>query len=102
MAGKQSKPSSRWFDEDAGVPIIGEQAQRLGTFVSAMADGKVDDGEIQQQEQRVVTLMREIEPLLNADLHGKVTQLLCELTAYDMMNVLHTLQQARPSTKFRG
>ena len=67
-----------------------------------MADGKVDDAEIKAQEARLVALMKEVEPLLDDALHEKVTQLLCELTAYDLMQMLHQMQQARPQTMFRG
>jgi hypothetical protein len=31
-----------------------------------------------------------------------VSVLLCELTAYDMMQVFNMMQQARPKTVFRG
>jgi hypothetical protein len=46
--------------------------------------------------------MKEVEPLLDDNQHEKVTRLLCELTAFDIMQMLHTMQQARPKTKFRG
>jgi hypothetical protein len=98
MAGK----ITRWLDENTDEPMIAERAQRLETFLAAMADGKIDETELQAQEQRLVQLMREIEPLLDEKLHAKVTQLLCELTAYDIMRAVHTMQQARPKTAFRG
>ena len=62
----------------------------------------VDDKEMKAQETRLVTLMKEVEPLLDDKTHEKVTKLLCELTAFDIMQMLHTMQQARPKTKFRG
>jgi len=31
-----------------------------------------------------------------------VTELLCELTAYDVMQMLHAMQSSRPQTKFKG
>lgn len=98
MAGK----ISRWLDENTDEPMIAERAQRLETFLAAMADGKIDEDELQAQEQRLVQVMREVEPLLDEKLHDKVTQLLCELTAYDIMQAVHTMQQARPKTAFRG
>ena len=57
-----------------------------------MADGKVTDAEVKTQEERVVTLMKEIEPQLEPKLHERVTELLCELTAYDMMQSLNMMQ----------
>ena len=38
-----TKRTSSWFDEASHTPIIGEQAQRLASFLTTMADGKVDD-----------------------------------------------------------
>jgi hypothetical protein len=46
--------------------------------------------------------MKEIEPQLEPELRDKVTQLLCELTAYDVMQCLNSLQSARPKIQFRG
>lgn len=90
-----------WFDEQQ-APQIENYARNLESYVAAMADGRIDAHEVQAQEARLVALMREIEPLLDDGLHAKVTQLLCELTAYDMMQMLHELQQSRPRTQFRG
>jgi hypothetical protein len=98
----QSTFKSKWFDEASETPIIAEQSRRLDSFLSAVADGRVDNREIQEQESRLVELMKEIEPQLEPALHDKITQLLCELTAYDMMNVMNMMQAARPTTKFRG
>jgi hypothetical protein len=98
----QSAFKSKWFDESTETPIIAEQSRRLDSFLSAVADGRVDNREIQEQEARLVELMKEIEPQLDPALHDKVTRLLCELTAYDMMNVMNMMQAARPTTKFRG
>ena len=67
-----------------------------------MADGKIDDNEISAQEARLGALMQEIEPLLDESLHAKVTDLLCELTVYDFMQAMHSVQQSRPKTEFRG
>jgi hypothetical protein len=91
-----------WFDEATQAPLIESSARQLDSFIQTLADGRVDADEIKAQETRLVALMKEIEPLLDDALHQKVTRLLCELTAYDLMRVLHTMQQARPKTVFRG
>ena len=93
---------SSWFDEATQAPLIEGAARQIDSFIQALADGRVDAGEIKAQETRLVALMKEIEPLLDAALHEKVTRLLCELTAYDLMQMLHAMQQARPRTAFRG
>ncbi|MDB5390653.1 MAG: hypothetical protein JWM11_6299 [Planctomycetaceae bacterium] len=101
-----TSPSSakrvNWFDEQTQIPIIDQHARQLTTFMDALADGKVDAQEIKSQEARVYQLMKEIEPQLDDALHAKITSLLCELTAYDLMNMLYLAEQSRPKTKFRG
>lgn len=111
MAKKSApaKPAKRaagrrtsWLDERTQSPRINELAQQLQSFLQTMADGQVDAAEIEAQEQRLVKLMKTVEPKLNDQQHGLVTELLCELTAYDLMQMLHTMQQSKPQTTFRG
>lgn len=94
--------ASQWFDEKLNLPILAEKAQSLESFVATMADGRVDEAELAAQEARLVALMKKIEPQLNEALHAQVTELLCELTAYDLMRMIHEMQKARPATQFRG
>jgi hypothetical protein len=91
-----------WLDATGEVPQIETYARRLNSFMDALADGVVDDAELKAQEKRLVKLLREIEPKLDPALHGRVTELLCELTAYDLMQVLHSMHARRPKTVFRG
>ncbi len=91
-----------WIDEETQEPLIDDYAQQLDTFVETFADGKVDESELKAQEERLIGLMKEIEPQLDDELHAKVTRLLCELTAYDIMQVFVTMQASRPKTVFRG
>jgi len=90
-----------WLDDKGGV-AIDDCARKLESFIAAMADGIVSADEVADQEKRVVELMREIEPQLDDALHAKVTQLLCELTAFDIMQLLHSVQESRATATFRG
>ena len=36
-----------WLDDSTQTPLIDSYVQKLGTFVDAMADGHVDDSELQ-------------------------------------------------------
>lgn len=101
-AGAKATGKSAWFDEEANASLISQESQRLESFVDAMADGKITDEELKAQERRVVALLMEIEPQLEPELHARVTELLCELTAYDVMQMLNTMQHARPMSTFRG
>jgi hypothetical protein len=91
-----------WLDDKAQTPLIDGYVQKLSTFVEALADGRVEDAEVKAQEARLVALMKEVEPSLSDEQHAKVTQLLCELTAYNIMQTLNTLQSARPHAVFKG
>ena len=93
---------THWLDEKTETPLIDQYVQRLGTFMDAMADGKIDDSELKSQEARVTALMKSVEPELDDKLHEKVTHLLCELSAYNIMQTLHQLVEHGPKTKFRG
>ena len=93
---------TNWFDEQSQAPQIEKQARNLSQFVEALADGKVDAAELKAQETRLTAAMKEVEPLLDDALHAKVTQLLCELTAFDLMQMLYEMQQSRRKTVFRG
>jgi hypothetical protein len=91
-----------WLDATTETPLIDEYAERLGTFLEAMADGRIEPEELRAQEARVAALMKSVEPKLDDALHEEVTQLLCELSAYNIMHTMHQLMEAAPRTKFRG
>ncbi len=95
-AGRQS-----WLDESDN-PQIDEHAMRLGSFLEAMADGRIERNEVQAAEERVTALLKSVEPKLDDALHAEVTQLLCEMTAYNIMHTIHELTETKPKTKFRG
>jgi len=84
-----------WFDEKAGHEAIQDRVRHLDSFTSALADGVITKNELEGQEKRLIDAMKQAEALLNDDQHGKVTTLLVELTAYNIMRLLHELQAER-------
>jgi hypothetical protein len=46
--------------------------------------------------------MKKVEPTLNDELHAKVTDVLVELTAYNIMRLLHELQAERVRMATQG
>jgi hypothetical protein len=84
-----------WFDEKAEHPAIQERVSKLASFTDALADGMITKQELGGQEQRLVSAMKKVEADLNDDLHAKVTTVLVELTAYNIMRLLHELQNER-------
>lgn len=101
---KSAKASrTAWLDDKTDSPLIDDYGRRLNSFLEAMADGRIDRHELKAQEKRLVTLMKAVEPKLDDDLHAQMTSLLCELTAYNVMQTIHELASAtKPKTKFRG
>lgn len=99
-----AKPTGKtpWFDAASDSPLLAEYARKLDSFLDVVADGRVDSKELEEQEKRLVNLMKEVEPLLSPEAHEKVTELLCEVTAYDLMNTFHMAGKARPRVKFQG
>jgi len=92
-----------WLDEKTETPLVDDYGKRLATFLEAIADGKIDNHELKDQEKRLVVLLKDIEPKLDDSLHAEITALLCELTAYNVMKTVHELTAAaKPKTKFRG
>ena len=81
--------------------MIQEQVEKLESFTSALADGVVEKKELDAQEQRLAAAMKGLEPELSDELHAKVTTVLVELTAYNVMRLLHELQAERARMAFR-
>jgi hypothetical protein len=90
-----------WFD-DSDLPIIDEQVQKLESFTQAMSDGVVEKRELEQQQTSLIKAMKAVESGLDDAQHAKVTRLLVELSAYNVMRLLHELQTARVQKTFRG
>jgi ribosomal protein S13 len=81
-----------WFDDSTHLPLIDEQAEKLDSFVEAMADGVIDKDELAKQQESLVQVMKAVEGDLSDEQHAKVTRLLIQLSAYNVMRLLHELQ----------
>ncbi len=89
-----------WFDDRAEHPTLHESVEKLESFTAAMADGVVEKKEIESQEQRLTAAMKALEPKLSDELHAQVTSVMIELTAYNIMRLLHELQTERARVAF--
>jgi hypothetical protein len=101
MATTKSTNRMSWLDDKGEFSLIDERAKQLESYVKSIADGKIEKAELEGQERRVVNLMKGVESILDDATHAKVTELLCELTAYDMMQLLFEMQQSRNKTVWR-
>lgn len=84
-----------WFDDKTDLPVIDEQVHKLESFTEAMADSVVSNKELESQQESLVAAMKAVEPTLSDEQHEKVTRLLIELSAYNIMRLLHELQAER-------
>src|SRR5439155_4029422 len=98
--GRHYMARASWFDEKAQHPAIQDRLSKLESFTSAMADGEVTTQELNGQEQRLVAAMKKIESQLDDAAHAQVTDVLVELTAYNVMRLLHELQAERARLAF--
>ena len=90
-----------WIDPDTNEPLIDDYAKQLTSFVRAFEDGVISDKEISDQEARLVEIMKDVEAQLDDATHAKVTRLLCEMNAYDIMQYTYEMQKSR-AKMFRG
>ena len=89
-----------WLDDKAEHPLIQERVQQLDAFTSALADGVITAQELSSQEQRLIAAMKNVESELPDAVHDKMTTVLVEMTAYNVMRLLHELQAERARLAF--
>jgi hypothetical protein len=89
-----------WFDDNAQHPLIHEQIEKLESFTTALADGQVSKQELSGQEARLTAALKALEPDLSDALHAKVTTVLVELSAYNVMRLLHELRAEQTRMAF--
>ena len=90
-----------WIDPDTKEPLIEDYARQMESFVRAFQDGVISDKEISDQEAQLVECMKDVEDCLDDETHAKVTRLLCQLNAFDVMQFTYEMQKAR-AAMFRG
>ena len=89
-----------WFDDNAQHPSIHERMEKLESFTSALADGQVSKQELSGQEARLMSALKSLEPDLSDAQHEKVTTVLVELSAYNVMRLLHELRAEQTRMAF--
>lgn len=84
-----------WLDEDTDLPALESHVQRLEHFTNSLADGIIDADELAKQNDAVVAAMKAVQDELSDEQHAKMTTLLVELTALNIMATLHELTAER-------
>jgi len=95
-----SSGRTSWIDAD-NAPALDEHVHQLEHFARSIEDGMIDAGELARQEENLIAAMKAVENDLDDETHAKVTRLLVELTAYNVMNVLHGLAVEKVRNAFQ-
>src|SRR3954463_5822935 len=90
-----------WFVDKGEDPLIHERMGKLGSSPSALGGGHVSKQELGGQEQRLFAAMKALEPDLSDALHARVTTVLVELSAYNVMRLLHELRAEQTRLAFK-
>ena len=77
-----------------------KRGTRISSPVSSVAAFVTPPLAVSPRTPGSVATMKKLEPELSGDLHVKVTNVLVELTAYNVMRLLHELQRARARMAF--
>ena len=74
-----------WFDQATGALHLVEYIQRLDSWKQAVADGQITPDEIQQQAERVIQLLKTVQPLLNEAQKAQITRIFYEMAVLQAM-----------------
>lgn len=78
-----------WFD-GRGFDLLREQfLDHHEGWKRYIADGQITADEILEQENRIITMLSELEPTIDDDLHKRFTALLLEYEVLVNMALLH-------------
>jgi hypothetical protein len=68
-----------WFDPVTGDLLFDDYVQDLSSFKQVIADSVITQVEVDDQEERVVALFRQLERKLTPEVRDIATEALCEL-----------------------
>ncbi len=77
-----------WFSDDPGQLELLTYLQRMHSWQKAVADGEISVAEVQAQAQRVIQLLKTVQPLLNTQQHAQLTRILYEMAVLQALQTL--------------
>jgi hypothetical protein len=83
-----------WFDE-SNRTVFDRYYQQMTSWQQAIADGRVDAGEVEAQARRVADALRALEPTLSDEQHARLTEALGEIAVLHGMQTWLTQSQQR-------
>lgn len=80
-----------WFDPDTGILLLDDYVSQMPSFQKVTSDSRVTDSELREQGERVVSLLKRVDSLMNPETREAVTDALCELTVLYQLQHLHAV-----------
>lgn len=68
-----------WFDTQTMQPVFSQQIDRMASWQTAMADGKIVDAEVKEQTEKVDKQRKWVEDTLNYDQRLKLAEVLAAM-----------------------
>jgi hypothetical protein len=84
-----------WFSEEGDDFVFHRYVERVDTWKTAIADGRVTGEEVRAQAERVAELMQTLEDRLDDDLHEYVTTVFLEWAVLQGLQSLAIVQEER-------
>lgn len=78
-----------WFDGEGLELHRDEFLDAHPGWQKYIADGQITAGEILEQEAKIISMLKKIEPKLSDDLHGELTQIFLEYEVLINMALIH-------------
>lgn len=78
-----------WFDAETGTLLLDEYVVDMPSFKKIMEDDVITDDELAGQAHKVVSLLQQLESMLEPQAKEVATQVLCELAVLTSLQHRH-------------
>ena len=95
-------PKQSWFTDEGDDFVFHRYVERVDSWKTAIADGRITGQEVRDQAERVADLMRTLEDRLDDDLHGFVTDVFVEWAVLQGLQSLAIVQDERAGRDSAG
>ena len=76
-----------WFDQETGTLLLDEYVAELDSYRRIVEDETITDDELDEQIQRVTSLLRQLEETLSPEAKAIATEALGELAVLNALQV---------------
>jgi flagellin-specific chaperone FliS len=76
-----------WFDQETGTLLLDEYVVEMDSYRRIVEDETITDAELDEQTQRVTSLLRQLEETLSPEAKAVATEALGELAVLNALQV---------------